>query len=354
MILDGHDRTVSVARVTLSQVAEAAGVSKATAGYILRGKGELFTPEMRALVTRTASTLGYRPNAAARATSLGRFNAVGVIHSSVGWPRSILSPSLLTGLQRGADAAGMTLTTAAFDDATLSDAERIPSILQDLAVDGLVMNYAFEVPPRLVALLDQARIPVVWMNIPGKWNVVRPDDHQGAAAATQHLLALGHRDIAYVDDDIGTDDDAVFWHYSMRDREAGYRATMTAADLPARVIRPPFRIQPVDRARACASWLAAADRPTAVVCYSTLTTHSLLLAAARLGLTIPRQLSLITFASTLVDGLDIAVDTMEVPDVAVGEAAVAMVQRLLSGTPRVAAHALPMRVLPGRSCTPPC
>ncbi len=61
-------------------------------------------------MTRTASTLGYRPNAAARATSLGRFNAIGVIHSNVGWPRSVLGSALLQGLQHGADAAGLPLT----------------------------------------------------------------------------------------------------------------------------------------------------------------------------------------------------------------------------------------------------
>lgn len=339
-----------MSRITLAQVAAEAGVSKATAGYILRGQGGNFTPDMRALVTSTAAGLGYRTNAAARATSLGKFQAIGVIQSTAWFPRSILTAPMLAGLHAGAEQAGLTLTMAALDDDHLTDQAQLPHLLRNLSVDGLIMNYNHEIPDNLARLLGDAGIPVTWLNVQQAMDAVFPNDAGGAALAVQHLYACGHRTIVYADDEIGPDNLPEHWHFSMHERERGYREAMQAVGLAPQVLRPALRIEPRDRARHFAAWLAASPRPSAIITYGPVSCRAFQLAAARLQIRIPEDLSLITFADQPVDDLDLSIDTVVLPGREMGQAAVAMLERQIATKTAQQSAVLPCRYVAGQSC----
>ncbi|MDA3962178.1 MAG: LacI family DNA-binding transcriptional regulator [Planctomycetota bacterium] len=340
-------------RVTLQQIADATGLGKSTVGYILRGDRKRFTEESCELVLRTARQLGYRSNVAARAMSKGRFGAVALINST-GFLRSIFSPHLLTGIDASLQQAGLLLTVAALDDEHLTDRERLPSLLSDLSVDGILLNYAFHQPPGLNELLSQLGLPTVWINAKYADNAVYANDHGGAQTATERLLKLGHTRIAYCDPEIGSDDDQVFWHYSMHDREAGYRAAMTAAGLPAQVWRPKHRQPPHEWLDLCREWFANPTRPSAILCYSPRIARNLLMAASQLDIKIPQDCSLMTFAAGLVDDLQVPIDTVLIPDRAIGHAAVAMLRdQIATGTTKQVSQAITMDLAQGASCSPP-
>ena len=65
-------------RVTINDIAAAAGVSKATVSRYLNGKNELISPPTQARIKRAIEVSGYRLNAAARALSVGSSNTVGI------------------------------------------------------------------------------------------------------------------------------------------------------------------------------------------------------------------------------------------------------------------------------------
>lgn len=68
-------------KVTQQQVAEEAGVTRATVSYVLTGRAEelSITPEVVKRVERAAARLGYLPNLAARALVSGRSRTLGLM-----------------------------------------------------------------------------------------------------------------------------------------------------------------------------------------------------------------------------------------------------------------------------------
>jgi DNA-binding LacI/PurR family transcriptional regulator len=110
----------------------------------------------------------------------------------------------------------------------------------------------------------------------------------------------------------------------MIDRLAGYRAAMAAADLPEVVLAGGFQDASLDDR--CHGLLRRNDRPTALVLYHASMAPSFLVAAARLGLAVPRDLSLITFSDRQDVFGGIRLDGVRGSYAAMGAAAVAMLR----------------------------
>jgi LacI family transcriptional regulator len=115
--------------------------------------------------------------------------------------------------------------------------------------------------------------------------------------ATERLLKLGHMKIAYADFCHGHAE-LPTCHFSAMDRLAGYRDAMRQADLTPWEVRPDRSCNNVEDERACAiKLLSSVDRPTAIICYFSIFVPGILWAASKLGIRIPDDLSLITFAA---------------------------------------------------------
>ncbi|MGT2424909.1 LacI family DNA-binding transcriptional regulator [Amnibacterium kyonggiense] len=146
---------------------------------------------------------------------------------------------------------------------------------------------------------------------------ILPDDVAVAAAATRHLLDLGHRAIAHLGGYATSPDD-----FSMRtDRVRGYSEAMRAAGLEAHSHVVPCEFEHGAAYRAATTLLSEPDRPTAVFVVADELAFAVLDAARDLGLDVPRDVSVI--------GIDDHVDAaprglttwrQELP--AIGEAAV--------------------------------
>jgi len=278
-------------------------------------------------IRRIARELGYRPNAAARTMASGRFGAVALLMSADVSGRSSLPGGLLRGLTSALDARGMYLAIADLPDERLTDERFVPKILREWMSDGLLINYNWQIPARMIEIIEDYKLPSVWLNCKREHDCVYPDDFDAARRLTSLLISRGHRRIAYADfhHGFGSEPDE---HYSKADRWSGYWAAMAEAGLT------PMRIDTGDSphrnrstyefwAAPAATCLSAQDRPTAVIGYSHDDLGAFALAARGLGLRVPDGLALATFGEgerVFIHGLQ--VPAAQLPEERVGRTAV--------------------------------
>lgn len=190
------DRT-SRKKTTLKDVAQAAGVSPATASSVLNGSrsNTRVSGETRQRVLQLARELGYRPNVIARALVRQSTNIIG-FYFGYGHlePHDPFHAEVLTGLQSGCDATRRDLIIHySFYRRGLDEVYRE---LVGGKIDGLIALAAPSDP--LVRRLVDSRLPVVAMTdaIEGMPSILA-DDENGSRAIAEHLHAKGHRRIMY-------------------------------------------------------------------------------------------------------------------------------------------------------------
>lgn len=314
--------------VTMAEIALRCGLSQPAVSQALNGKGRL-PEETRQRVMKVATEMGYRPSLSARATRTGRLGCVALLQSSVGW-RSILPPHLLDGIHDGLAERQQHLVVVKLADEELEREGWQPRLLLERMADGLIINFTCEIPPGIQRLIATHGVPAVWMNALRDGDCVRPDDVGAAREATERLIALGHQRIAFVDYAHGVDASGA--HYSVQHRRDGYAAAMKAAGLKPRFEIDELAVPLEDRIRRTRAWLAGSDRPTAAVAYGTAVAMPVLLAAREAGLTLPRDLSIISFADHDPASMGVALDAMLVPEYELGRAAVDMLFAAMNGT----------------------
>ena len=147
--------------------------------------------------------------------------------------------------------------------------------------------------PRL-ADLARHRVPTVLL--PGDPSLSLPrvnfDNRQGALLATRHLLAMGHRRIAFV----GGEANSLFH----TERLDGFVAALAEADLfaaPEHIRVAKFSTH--SGFEEGLAILSGADAPTAIVCVNDLVASGVIAACRRLGIRVPDDVSLVSAASSL-------------------------------------------------------
>ena len=206
-------------RPTLRQVAALAGVSIKTASRVLNGEPHV-TPLTAEKVRTAAAQLAFRPNALARELRAGATS------TTVGLVIGDLANPFYSRIARGAERAlrerGLLLVTASTDE----DPALEFALTQDM-LDRRVRALLIVPSSDDHTYLDRERrhgVPVVFLdrrpcNIVA--DVVLIDNATGACDATQHLLAHGHRRIAFVGDQSRLTTQA--------ERLAGFRRAMNEA-----------------------------------------------------------------------------------------------------------------------------
>jgi DNA-binding LacI/PurR family transcriptional regulator len=203
---------------SMTDVASLAGVSHQTVSRVLAGHPNV-RAQTRARVLAAIEELGYRPNRAARALATGRTRTLGVVSMN----STLYGPaSMLYGIEEAASQVNYSVTVASLrsiDRASLRQA--VDRLLGD-AVDGVVVIAPLVSAGQELGELPPG-VPVVAVDgdpgIPG--TVVRIDQEAGARAATEHLLAAGHRTVWHL---AGPSD----W-LDARARMAGWRAALREA-----------------------------------------------------------------------------------------------------------------------------
>lgn len=203
---------------SMTDVAGLAGVSHQTVSRVLGGHPNV-RPQTRTRVLAAIQELGYRPNRAARALVTGRSRTLGVVSMN----STLYGPaSTLYAIEEAARLAGYFVTVASVRSIDRTSLREAVGQLVDQVVDGVIV--IAPLASGAEALADLPRdVPVVAVEgDPGTHRaVVRVDQVAGGRAATEHLLALGHRTVWHV---AGPAD----WN-DARGRVDGWRAALEAA-----------------------------------------------------------------------------------------------------------------------------
>ncbi len=186
-------RTAPTRPKTINDIATAAGVSKATVSRVLNGATTV-NEEIAERVRKVIDELGYTPSQTARSLSLGVSRSVGVLVPDLANP---MFHQVLHGFNRAAARDGYhVVVTDSFEDA---DGE--PDLAKDLRdrTDAIALFAPRMTRESLLALLPRVSPAVVFNRTTGKnAGSVLIDYHEGVIVVARHLIALGHRRIAYL------------------------------------------------------------------------------------------------------------------------------------------------------------
>lgn len=183
-------------RVTISDVAKAAGVARATAARVLGGYGSVH-PGLQDRVREAAEALGYRPNTLARSMATGVTHTIGAVVADIGNP---FFAGVARGIADGARASGYDTIVVNTDERTDREEDAV-RVLLGKQVDGLVVASAVSAGGDPAHLRDAVArgVPVVAVDRELRTldvDTVVIDNREVARQAVEHLVAAGHRRIA--------------------------------------------------------------------------------------------------------------------------------------------------------------
>jgi DNA-binding LacI/PurR family transcriptional regulator len=267
----------------MKDVARLAGVSHITVSRVINGAAAV-RPETRERVLSAMTELGYRPNLAARALVTRRSHTLGVI--AIG--TTLFGPaSTLLSIEQAARARGYYLSVVSVDAMTTEALDDALERLAKQGVEGLVV-----MAPRRAAVDALSAVPhhLPTVTVEGGGASGTPavlvDQAGGAAAVTEHLVALGHRRIAHL---AGPAD----W-LEAQARLDGWRAACRAAGLPApRPLRGDW--SPRSGYRAGRRLLDRLEELTAVFAANDQMALGVLRAFAEAGVRVPEDVSVAGF-----------------------------------------------------------
>lgn len=335
----------------ISLIAKRVGKSVQVVSAVLNGgrSGCKASQATQDLIRKVADELGYRPNAAARAVSTGRFDSVTLLLSTALW-KSTMPPETLDGISSALTALRLRLNVCGLPDETFTNPAELPLFVSQLHTDGFLIKYDTAIPSAMRDLLGRLSAPLVWINSLQPADCVLPDEQQAGRLATEHLLGLGHRRIAFVDFFPRDADN----HYSSTARAAGYREAMVTAGSAPRIHADAI-IASGDRPTWIRRLLGAADRPTAIVASDgNAESIPLLHTAMLMGLRIPHDLSLVSIHHAIDEQLGFQLTTVVRPLEQVGRVAVEMISSRLDGGPRrPAPRFMPFTLVTGATSAPP-
>jgi DNA-binding LacI/PurR family transcriptional regulator len=274
---------VRSARVTISQIAAAAGVSAPTVSKVLNGRGEVATAT-RDRVESVIQKYGYKRRKAATETPP---SVIDLVFHELESPWAM---ELIRGVEGPAREHGLSVVLTELQGHRRPDRSWLDAVAARRSA-GLILVVS-DLSPRQRAQLAARRLPFVVVDPVGEPGPDVPSvgatNWSGGLAATRHLIELGHRRIGM----IGGPADIL----CSRARIDGYRAALDTAKLPVddELIRHgDFHVQSgFDQA---STLLALADPPTAIFAGSDLQALGVYEAARSHGLRVPTELSVVGF-----------------------------------------------------------
>jgi LacI family transcriptional regulator len=328
--------------VTIQHVAKRLGVSVQTVSAILGTKAHLYRDETRERVMKAARELGYRPNALAKATRTGRSGNIALLISS----DSSYSPTpteLLYGIEQSATDNQLQMFISRLPDEKLTDAGYVPRVLREWFADGMLINYHFHIPPKMIELVRANDVPSVWINSPQPDDAVYPDEEGAGAEAVRMLIERGHKKIAYINFIHGSNIQDE--HFSVAHRQAGYLKAMKAAGLKPMLHTYTNKVMMNERLNMSRKIMQAADRPTGIVTYNQSSANPIFMAGLESGLVPEKDFSIVTFDNQPIRLCSIHnTTTLLVPNLEMGRLAVEMlVKKVANPQERLPAAVVPFR-----------
>jgi LacI family transcriptional regulator len=309
-------------RATIRDVAALAGVGIKTVSRVINDEANV-SPQMRERVQRAVAALNFKPNAGAGALRRGdrKTRTLGLLLDAVDNP---FSASINRAVERVAASHGTAVFAASFDD----DPERERAVIDVFTrrrVDGLILTTIASDHGYLQAEREQG-MPLVFVDRPPVGllaDAVLTNNRAAAREATEHLIALGHRRIAHLGDEL------TIW--TARERRLGFTDAMSAAGLPDDLDQQADNLASEELASAAVHRLMQLDDPpTALFSSQNLVTIGVIRALHALGL--QDNVALVGFDDFLMaDLLSPAITVMAQDPVAIGTIAAERIFARLDG-----------------------
>lgn len=267
----------------MMDVANKVGVSRQLVGLVFRDAPGVGA-ETAAKIRAAAKELGYRPNLAAQSLRRDSSNYIGLMFHSAHSSMQGIVPAMY----KYAKAAGFNLVVSVVSDSH-TEADAIEELL-GYRCEGLIISGSNLSVNKLQKLARE--IPMVSLGRrmeQVRAGMVSSNGEAGIFAATNHLIDLGHKDIAYV------------YAMDMNDaqyRLEGYLAAMDAHKLPSRVVEISGDFAEIGGGEA-ASRLLKQNLPTAVVCNNDQAAFGLTHRFLQAGIQIPAQVSVTGYDDTV-------------------------------------------------------
>ena len=298
--------SIDARRITLSEVAKAAGVSSATAGRALGDYGSV-NADLRDHVRKVAASLGYRPNGLAKSMITGRTNTIGVVGADIENP---FFASAMRGICDVARREGYNTIITNSDENVEIEKEAIRMLLEK-QVDGIIVAPADTMNGQHIRDAAAMGTPIVLFDrtiAALDVDSVLSDGVKASQLAVRHLLDKGHQRIAIVGElRAGADASWLAWlDGTMPDpsllmpsgvRLLGYiqaHREMGAAIDPS-LIRAAGAYGSEQARRETHAVLGLRDPPSALFTVDNVMTIGALKAIRERGLTMPRDVSMIAY-----------------------------------------------------------
>ena len=189
-----------MARPTIADVARLAGVSKGAVSFALNGRPGV-SEATRERILAAANELGWVPSHQARSLSVSRAFSLGMV---IARDPALLGsdpffPTFIAGVETVLAERGQALVLQVVTQGT-AEQEGYRSLAKQSRVDGVFLSDLRRHDPR-IELLEELGMPAVTLNrpdVPSPFPAVSIDDRPGITAAVDHLVQLGHTQIAHV------------------------------------------------------------------------------------------------------------------------------------------------------------
>jgi LacI family transcriptional regulator len=310
--------------VTLRDIARVVGVAPSTVSKALNGLGDVSEPT-RARIAAVAARLGYRPNAIARSLRVRRTRTLGVITND---PEGGFTTAMVHGIADVASDHSFGVFLCNSYGRVAKERQHI-ELLLDKQVDGIII-ISFKVEQRGAPAAAIGDMPLVYLYAYTSATdspCILPDDEGGASIATDHLLSLGRRRIAFINGPPS--------YEATHLRLAGYEKSMRNKGLydPALVRTAADWNQ--DSGFALAQKLMGQENPPdAMVCANDELAAGAILGLSQLNLRVPGDVALVGFDDRpFAPHLPVPLTTIALPLVEMGVQAANRLFGALAGDP---------------------
>ena len=322
---------------TIYDVARVAGVSPSTVSRAFSRPGRV-SAQTAEKIRQVAEELGYRSREVSRTAAKSTTKVLGLAVADITNPFNF---RVIRGCQAAAAEAGFVVT---LNDAQESEALEREMLRRSLPLlDGLIVASSRLSDTELRTVAKQLPVVILNRRVAGLHCII-PDMAHGVRKATEHLLALGHRNITYLAGPEASWADGMRWR-AMRDsaKELGFTEHRVGPFAPT-----------LQGGRGAAEVIAARGLE-AVVCFNDLMAIGLMQGLAERGIKVPEQISIIgfdnIFASALVTP---GLTTVAAPLTMLGDSAVRYVVASLAGhkSAETAPVSVPVRLIVRHSTGP--
>ena len=281
-----------MARVTISDVSRAAGVSIKTVSRVLN-KERYVGADTRARVEAAVEALRFRPSTAARTLAGGRSHQIALVCDN---PSPFYIQQIQLGVRDRCVAAGVRMIAQPYDRRSPAILDEVEELIDTTHVDGLVLTAPVADWTPVLDRLHERGVPFVRVAPGIRLDLapsVRIDNAAAAAAITRHLIDHGHRRIGFVAGDPS--------FAASAQRRDGFDRALRGGGIdgdPAMIRDGDFTF--AAGARAGEALMSLAAPPTAILAANDEMAAGVLSAAHRLGVAVPRQLSVAGFGDDAV------------------------------------------------------